>query len=100
MDVRTTCTERQTDCRVQNFLLFKLLTTVNVNMLKWYGHVLCTASNRRTKRILTSSPKGRKGRGRPVMKWQRKMKRTMKQLNLTPEDAVNRQVWRKVSEKQ
>jgi len=35
MDVRTTCTERQTECTAQFFLPFQLLTTVNVNVLKW-----------------------------------------------------------------
>jgi hypothetical protein len=32
------------------------------------------------------------------MKWERKMERVKKQKNLTPEDAVNWQIWRKATE--
>jgi hypothetical protein len=36
---------------------------------------------------------GRKRRGRPEKKWEREMEGTVKQKNLTPEDAVNQQMW-------
>jgi hypothetical protein len=52
---------------------------------------------------MTWSPKGRRRRrrrGRPEMKWEREVERVMKQKNLTPEDAVNRQLWRKTTENQ
>jgi adenine C2-methylase RlmN of 23S rRNA A2503 and tRNA A37 len=54
--------------------------------------------NRWSKRIITWSPEGR--RGRPEMKWERKVERVKKQKNLTPEKAVNRQLRRKVTENQ
>jgi hypothetical protein len=38
---------------------------------------------------MTWSPEGRR---RPEMKWEREVESVMKQ-NLTPEDAVNRQLW-------
>jgi hypothetical protein len=41
-----------------------------------------------------------KKRGRPEMKWEREVNRVMKQKNLTPEDAVNRQIRRKATENQ
>lgn len=34
------------------------------------------------------------------MKWGREVTRIMKQKNLTPEDAVIRQIWRKATENQ
>jgi len=34
------------------------------------------------------------------MKWEREAKIVMKQKNVTPEDAVNWQIWRKVTENQ
>jgi hypothetical protein len=34
------------------------------------------------------------------MKWQREVERVMKQKNLTPEDAVNQQLWQKATENQ
>jgi hypothetical protein len=50
------------------------------------------------KRIMTWSPEGRRRRGRPEMKWEREVERVVKQNNLTPENAVNRQLWRKATE--
>jgi hypothetical protein len=41
----------------------------------------------------------KKRRGKPVMKWGRVVKRKKKQQNLTPEDAVIGQIWRKATEK-
>jgi hypothetical protein len=55
--------------------------------------------NRWPKRIMTWSPGGRRRRrGRPEMKWEREVERVMKQKNLTPEDSVNRQLWREATE--
>jgi hypothetical protein len=39
------------------------------------------------------SPEGRRG-GKPEMKWEREVESVMKQKNLTPENAVNWQLWR------
>jgi hypothetical protein len=47
---------------------------------------------------VTWSPEGRKRR--TEMKWEREVERVMKQKNLTPEDAVNRELWQKATEKQ
>jgi hypothetical protein len=76
-----------------------ILERMENNMLKWYGHVLRMEDNGWPKRIMTWSPEGRR-RGRPEMKWERGVERVMKQKNLTPEDAVNRQIWRKATENQ
>jgi hypothetical protein len=70
------------------------------NMLKWYGHVLRMEDNRWPKQIMTWSLEGRRRRGRSEMVCEREMERLMKQKNLTPEDAVNRQLWRRTTENQ
>jgi hypothetical protein len=41
---------------------------------------------------------GRKKRGTSEMRWEREVKIVMKQNNLTPQDAVNRKIWQKVTE--
>jgi hypothetical protein len=56
--------------------------------------------NRWPKRIMTWSLEGRRRRGRFEMKWEREVERVIKQKNLTPEDAVNRKLWRKATENQ
>jgi hypothetical protein len=50
--------------------------------------------------MLSWSPEGRERRRRQERKWERKLERVMKQKILTPEDAVNRKIWRKGTEKQ
>jgi hypothetical protein len=49
---------------------------------------------------MTWSPEGGRRRGRPEIKWEKEVERVMKQKNLTPEDAVNLQIWRKATENQ
>ena len=48
--------------------------------------------------MLTWSLELRKRRERPEMKWEREVNRVMKQKNLTREDTVDRQIWRKATE--
>jgi hypothetical protein len=45
-------------------------------------------------RIKTWPPEGRRRRGRPEVKWEKEVKRVVKQRNLTPDDAENRKLWR------
>jgi hypothetical protein len=68
-----------------------VLERIEKNMLKW--HVLPMEDNKLPKPIITWSPEGRRRRGRPAMKCEREVKRMMKQKNLTPEDALNWQLW-------
>jgi len=42
----------------------------------------------------------RKRRGRHEMTWERELEKMLKQKNLTSEDEVNRQIWRKATENQ
>jgi hypothetical protein len=42
----------------------------------------------------------RKRRGKHEMTWERELEKELKQKNLTPEDEVNRQIWRKTTENQ
>jgi lysozyme family protein len=71
-----------------------VLESLENNMLKWYGHVVRIDDKIWGNRILTRSPEGRRRRGRPEVKWEKKIESVMKQRNLTSDDAVNRQLWR------
>jgi len=42
----------------------------------------------------------KKRRGRHELTWERELEKVMKQKNLTTEDEVNRQIWRKTTENQ
>lgn len=54
-------------------------------MLKWHGPILCMGGDRGPKRIITWLLEGRK---REILEMK------------SPEDAVNWQIWRKVTENQ
>jgi hypothetical protein len=47
---------------------------------------------------MTWSPEER--RRRPEMNWEREVEKMMKQKNLAPEEALNRQLWRKATANQ
>jgi hypothetical protein len=70
------------------------------NMLQWYEHIVRMEDNRWPKRIMTWSPGGERQRGRPEVQWEKKVERLMKQNNLTSDDAINLQLWRKVNGEQ
>jgi len=63
-------------------------------MLKWYGHVVRMEDSRWPKIIMYWSQGGRRGRGRPEVKWVEESERVMKQVNSTCDDPVNGRVWR------
>jgi hypothetical protein len=56
--------------------------------------------NRWLRRIMIRSLEGIKRRGRPEIKWEREVESVIKQKNLTPQDAVNRQLRLKATENQ
>jgi hypothetical protein len=63
---------------------------------KEWKMVLDMGDNRWPKRVLIWSPEGTKRRRRRrKMKWEREVKRVMKQKNLTPKDGVKWLIWRK-----
>jgi hypothetical protein len=71
-----------------------MLDRIENNMLKWGGNVVRMEDNRWPKWTMTWLPAGRRRRGRPEVRWEKEVKRFMKQSNLTSDDAVNRQLWR------
>jgi hypothetical protein len=64
------------------------------SMLKYYGYVEGMEDKRWRKRIMTCSPKGRRRRGRAEVKRKKEAEREMKQKNIRPNEAINRQLGR------
>jgi hypothetical protein len=71
-----------------------ILERMENNMSKWYGQVVRMDDNRWPKRITKWRPEGRRRRGRPEVRWGKEVERVMKHRNLTPDEAINRQLWR------
>jgi hypothetical protein len=61
--------------RRYNFDLYKLydepdfVKYIQINRLKWAGHVMRMDNNRITKRMFNTSPEGKMGTGRPKLRW-------------------------------
>jgi hypothetical protein len=58
-----------------NFELYKLygepdfVKYININRLKWTGHVMQMNNNQITKRMFNTRPEGKRGTGRPKLRW-------------------------------
>jgi hypothetical protein len=61
--------------RRYNFELYKLydepdlVKYIKVNRLKWAGYVMRMDNNRITKRMFNTRPEGKRGTGRPKLRW-------------------------------
>jgi hypothetical protein len=71
------------------------LEKLEYKTLKWYGHVARMEDKKWPKRIMTWSWEEKRRRGRPEVTWEKKVKKVMKQENLTSDDVLKRQIWRK-----
>jgi hypothetical protein len=61
--------------KIYNFELYKLydesdlVKYIKINRLQWAGHVMRMDNNRITKRIFNTRPEGKRGTGRPKLRW-------------------------------
>lgn len=62
--------------------------------LQWYGHVERMSETRWPKQILQYSPRGKRRRGRPAMKWKSHIANAMEERGLQIGDWNNRQLWK------
>lgn len=65
---------------------------LNESRLRWYGHVVRRPDDHVVKCI--SITVHERGRGRPKTTWMTNVRRDMKDLRLTPDDAFERSKWR------
>ena len=62
--------------------------------VRWYGHVLRRDNGDALRRWLHFEVAGRRGRGRPNMKWKRKVEEHTDQIGMKKEDAIDRAQYR------
>ena len=67
--------------------------------LRWYGHVYRMKQDECVKRVLNFEVTGRRPRGRPKKTWDETLSTDRRLLGLKPEDALDRQFWRKIIRK-
>ena len=95
--VKTTVSE---EVRERAGVWRELATKVDMNVLKWFGHVERMENERLLKRVVNAGVEGRVLRGRPRFGWMDGVKRALNERNLdireARERARNRGEWRAI----
>ena len=63
--------------------------------LVWYGHVERREEDHYLKRVANMEIPGRRRRGRPKTRWKDSVRRDMKEVGVTSDEAQERNSWRK-----
>ena len=72
-----------------------LLTTVMKRKLGWFGHVQKMEEDNQVKRTMNMEVLGKRPRGRPRGRWIDRVQRDMQELRIVPEDALDREFWKR-----
>ena len=78
----------------------ELAARVDMNVLRWFGHLVRMDNERLTKRVLNASVSGRNVRGRPKYGWMDGVKKALNDRGMNVieanERARNRNEWRAI----
>lgn len=101
LDYMRRCLQLTREDRVRNEVVWErmgiscsLTKTLENKSLQWYGHVERMSEERWPKKILQWSPKGKRARGRPPMKWKTFISKAMEERNLKFGDWNDRLLWK------
>ena len=68
---------------------------VTQQRFSWYGHVMRRDDTKVAKEVTTMKVGGKRPRGRPRLRWMDRVRSYLRQHQLDPELAQNREAWRK-----
>ena len=72
-----------------------ITTYVTQKRLSWYGHVMRREDTNVAKQVTTMKVGGKRPRGRPRLRWMDRVQSDLRQHQLDPELAQNREGWKK-----
>jgi hypothetical protein len=72
-----------------------IVTVIKIRRLKWLGHVIRMNETRSVKKILEGKSEGRRGRGRPRLRWMNDVENDLRKLGVQRwrTKALNRDEW-------
>jgi len=72
-----------------------IISVLQQNRLRWYGHVLRKEDNEWVKKCMENEVEGVRPRGRPKKTWREIVKKDCQARKLNREDAMDHNRWRK-----
>ena len=72
-----------------------ITTYVTQKRLSWYGHVMRIEETNVAKQVITMKVGGKRPRGRPRLRWMDRVRSDLRQHQLDPDLAQNRDGWKK-----
>ena len=72
-----------------------ITTYATQKRLSWYGHVMKREDTNIAKQVITMKVGGKRHRGRPRLRWMDRVRSDLRQHQLDPELAHNRDGWKK-----
>jgi len=72
-----------------------IISVLQRNRLRWYGHVLQKEDNDWVKKCMEYEVEGARPKGRPKKTWREIVEKDCKACRLNREDAIDRSRWRK-----
>ena len=91
-----TRTDRMRNQDLRNELgISNIKDKVREKRLGWYGHVQRMEEDNQVKKIVKMEVAGKRPRGRPRARWMDRVQRDMQDLRIAPEDALDRDFWKK-----
>ena len=93
---RKTRKDRIRNEKFRSDAMVKPITTyVTQKRLSWYGHVMRREETNVAKQVITMKVGGKRSRGRPKLRWMDRVRSYLRQHQLDPDLAQNRDGWKK-----
>ena len=82
---------RNEEMRRRTTVMTSVATVVEQNKLRWYGHVLRKKKEDVVKHVLEEPVRGKRSRGRQLIRWKDGLSERLEELSLREQDAKDRQ---------
>ena len=86
---------RNEEVRRRTTVMTSVVTVVEQNKLRWYGHVLRKEKEDVVKQAWEEPVRGKRSRGRQLKRWKDGLRERLEELGLREQDAKDRQRWKR-----
>ena len=94
LDVTLKDRMRNEDVRRRTTMTLSVVSVIEVNKLRWYGHMLRKSEDEVVRQAWEVPVKGERSRGCQPRRWSGGLRKRLEELSLKEEDAEDRKKWR------